>query len=74
MSKREKKMLFLTVGLHSSADQVIFDTVEICTIDVIIKQKSLLTCPLSKSLAFRGVRELSPGRFPENGREGYGWY
>jgi len=54
---------------------IIFDTVKVCTINIISKQKILNTCPLFKSLASGGVCQLLPGHFPENGREGYdGWY
>jgi len=62
------------LGLDSSADQMFFNAVESCPIDVTNKQKILLTHPLSKSLAFWGVRGLPPGRFSEVSNEGHGWY
>ncbi len=64
----------LTVALGFECRSDVFDTVEDCAIDVISKQKISLTCPLSRSLAFWGVRELPPGRFPEVSKEGHGWY
>jgi len=39
--------------------------------DIIFKQKILLTCLLSKTLALDGVRKLAPGRFPEVSKQGY---
>jgi len=63
-----------TVGLDLGADQIFFKAVESCTIDVTNKQKILHTRPLSKSLAFWGVRGLPPGYFSEVSKEGHGWY
>jgi len=61
--------------LDSSTNPIFLSTVECWFCDVIIKQKFLLTCPLSRSLAFWGVRGLPPGRFPEVSKEGHdGWY
>jgi len=72
MERREKKMLTIAFGFKCQSD--VFDTIEDCAIDVISKQRFLLTYPLSRSLAFWGVHCVPPGCFPENGREGYGWY
>jgi len=69
---KEKKMVAVEFLFEYRLE--FWDAVDVCSIDVIIKQKFLLTCPLSKSLAFGGVRGLSPGRFPEVSKEGYGWY
>jgi len=64
----------VTVVVRFECRLEFYDTVEMCAIDVIIKQKFLLTCPLSKSLAFEDVCEVSLGCFLEVSKEGYGWY
>jgi len=51
--------------LDLSTDKIFLNTVDVCATDVNTKQKILLTCPLSKSLAFWGVRGLPPAHSPE---------
>jgi len=53
------------LGLDLSTDRIFLNTVDVCATDVKTKQKILLTCPLSKSLAFWGVRGLLLAHSPE---------
>ena len=48
-----------------STDKIFLNTVGVCATDVTTKQKILLTCPLSKRLAFWGVRMMPPAHSPE---------
>jgi len=51
--------------LDLSTDQIFLNTVDVCATDINTKQKILLTCPLSKRLAFWGVRMMPPAHSPE---------
>jgi len=66
----KKRLLDLDLG----ADWMFYNAIEVCTIDIITKQKFLLTYLLSKILAFWGVCGLPLARSPEVSLVGYGWY
>jgi len=72
-AKREKKMLFWLLGWIRVMIRLFSTPLRFVQSMSSLNRKVYLQ-PLSKSVAFWGVHELSPGRFLENGREGYGWY